>query len=145
MKTKAITLEILVSLLVLLWVYTVVSKLANYQAFYRQLSWNPTTNGYEDFMFYFLPSIELLAALMLLIKPIRLYGLWLSVGLMLIFTSYVFYVIYINPTKATCTCGGIIAAMTWKQHLLFNLLFLVISYIGIYLSKSLRQTTKMAV
>nr|WP_157885969.1 MauE/DoxX family redox-associated membrane protein [Chryseobacterium glaciei] len=111
------------------------SKWGNHQAFYRQLSWNPTTVGYQDILYYFLPGSELLAALLLLLKPVRTYGLWLSAGLMLVFTVYVFYVIFIDPTKATCTCGGVLSAMTWKQHLVFNISYLLTSCAGIYLNK----------
>nr|WP_199158667.1 MauE/DoxX family redox-associated membrane protein [Pedobacter sp. ASV2] len=136
MKTKNLILEIIILLLLLLWVYAALSKWINHQAFYRQLSWNPTTDGYQDFLFYFLPGIELLAVLLLLIRPVRLYGLWLSAGLLFVFTAYVFYVVFIDPTKATCTCGGVLAAMTWKQHLIFNISFLVMSVAGIYLYKS---------
>ncbi|ALR29270.1 hypothetical protein ATE47_01410 [Chryseobacterium sp. IHB B 17019] len=136
MKAKTIILEIIVALLVLLWVYTAISKWGNHQAFYRQLSWNPTTSGYQDILFYLLPGIELLAAFLLILKPIRVYGLWLSAGLMLVFTIYVFYVIFIDPTKATCTCGGVLSAMTWKEHLAFNISYLLISCAGIYLHKT---------
>ncbi|MBT2559851.1 hypothetical protein J7E50_18170 [Pedobacter sp. ISL-68] len=140
MKAKTIILEIIVALLVLLWIYTAISKWGNHQAFYRQLSWNPTTSGYQDILFYFLPGIELLAALLLLIKPLRSSGLWISAGLMTVFTSYVFYVIFIDPTKATCTCGGVLSAMTWKQHLTFNIAYLLISCIGVYLHKKGSQS-----
>lgn len=133
MKTKNILLEVIVALLILLWVYTAISKWGNHQAFYRQLSWNPTTSGYQDILFYLLPGVELLAVWFLLFKPIRIYGLWLSAVLMLVFTVYVFYVIYINPTKATCTCGGVLSIMTWKQHLAFNISYLLLCCTGIYL------------
>ena len=139
MKARTITLEIIIALLVLLWVYTALSKWADHQAFYRQLSMNPTTEGRQDFLFYFLPGIELIAALALLFKPLRKYGLWLSAGLMFAFTVYVFYVVFIDPTKATCTCGGVISAMSWKQHLVFNMAFLLLSITGIYLHKKLQQ------
>lgn len=135
MKTKNIFLEIIIALLILLWVYTVISKWGNHQAFYRQLSWNPTTTGYQDILFYVLPGFELLAALFLLLKPMLWYGLILSAGLMFVFSAYVFYVIFIDPTKATCTCGGVLSAMTWKQHLIFNISYLLLSCIGIYLYK----------
>ncbi len=139
MKARTITLEIIIALFVLLWVYTALSKWSDHQAFYRQLSMNPTTEGYQDFLFYFLPGIELIVALTLLFKPMRKYGLWFSTGLMLAFTGYVFYVVFIDPTKATCTCGGVISAMTWKQHLVFNMAFLLLSITGIYLHKKLQQ------
>ena len=139
MKTRTIILEIIIALLVLLWVYAALSKWADYQAFYRQLAWNKVVGGYEDFLFYFLPGIELLTALALIFKPIRIYGLWLSAGLLLAFTGYVFYVVYVDQSKATCTCGGVISAMTWKQHFVFNLSYLIISVIGIYMHKAILQ------
>lgn len=139
MKARTITLEIIIGLLVLLWVYAALSKLEDYHAFYRQLAWNKVVGGYEDFLFYFLPGIELIAALALIFKPTRIYGLWLSAGLMLAFTGYVFYVVYVDQSKATCTCGGVIFAMSWKQHLLFNVAYLILSITGIYLHRTSLQ------
>ena len=139
MKARTITLEIIIALLVLLWVYAALSKWADYQAFYRQLAWNKVVGGYEDFLFYFLPGIELIAAIALILRPIRSIGLYLSTGLMLAFTGYVFYVVYIDQSKATCTCGGVISAMTWKQHLLFNATYLILSITGLILHRSILQ------
>jgi len=34
-----------------------------------------------------------------------------------------------------CTCGGIISKMSWKQHLGFNALFILVGLIGIIKTK----------
>lgn len=143
MKARNIILEIICALLILLWVYAALSKWADHQAFCRQLTWNKVVGGYQDFLFCFLPGIELIAALALIIKPLRAYGLWLSAGLMLAFTGYVFYVVYVDQSKATCTCGGVISAMSWKQHLIFNTAFLLLSIAGIYLHRQITRTSNL--
>lgn len=144
MKTRTISLEIICALLVLLWVYAALSKWSDYHAFYRQLTWNKVVGGYQDFLFWFLPGIEIIAAVALIFKPVRIYGLWLSAGLMLAFTGYVFYVVYVDQSKATCTCGGVISAMSWTQHLIFNTAFLLLSIAGIYLHKRNTQDTNLS-
>ncbi len=144
MKTRTIILEIICALLILLWVYAALSKWSDHQAFYRQLTWNKVVGGYQDFLFWFLPGIEIIAALALIFKPMRIYGLILSTGLMIAFTGYVFYVVYIDQSKATCTCGGVISSMTWTQHLIFNTAFLLLSIAGIYLHKRKVQDANLS-
>jgi hypothetical protein len=34
-----------------------------------------------------------------------------------------------------CSCGGVIQQMTWQQHILFNVVFIILSRIGIIASK----------
>jgi hypothetical protein len=34
-----------------------------------------------------------------------------------------------------CSCGGIISKLSWKQHIIFNLFFIVLSVIGIRFQK----------
>jgi hypothetical protein len=54
----------------------------------------------------------------------RSIGLYLSFALMTLFSVYIL-VITNYSSNVPCSCGGILEKMTWNQHLIFNLAFLV--------------------
>lgn len=39
--------------------------------------------------------------------------------------------------RLPCSCGGVIALLSWKQHIAFNLFFLSLAVIGIYLEQQI--------
>jgi len=131
MKIHTIT-EICCSLLILLFVYTGVSKLTNISFFQTQLSLYPYINSFAKPISIAVPLLELVIAF-LLIYPrsfIRNLGLKLSFLLLTIFTLYLIIMINTN-VHLPCSCGGVITKMTWKQHIVFNLFFIAVSIIGI--------------
>jgi hypothetical protein len=77
-----------------------------------------------------LPLAELLIALLLLFERTRLIGLYASLVLLSIFTVYLVYMVLAVP-KLPCSCGGVISTMSWKQHVVFNAVFIVLTIIGI--------------
>jgi len=112
-------------LLILLWSSTGLSKILEFAEFKQQL----TTILGEDMakpVSVAIPSLELTAAMTIPFGKTRTFGLYLSLILMATFTAYVILVItgYFGP--APCTCGGIITALSWKQHLIVNLTLLLI-------------------
>ncbi|MFX9224384.1 MauE/DoxX family redox-associated membrane protein, partial [Acinetobacter baumannii] len=52
----------------------------------------------------------------------------------IMFTSYISYMVLFIP-NLTCSCGGVIKEMSWRQHLGFNLFFIIISIVGILLQQ----------
>jgi len=112
-------------LLILLWSSTGLSKILEFAEFKQQLI---TILG-EDMakpVSIVIPSLELIAAMTIPFGKTGTLGLYLSLILMTTFTAYVILVItgYFGP--APCTCGGIITALSWKQHLIVNIILLLI-------------------
>jgi len=137
MKRK-LFIEIISSLLILLFVYTAVSKLLGYTSFWVTLSKSPLIGNKAKFIAVALPVTEILVSLLLFVPRTRLWGLYASSGLMTIFTLYLIYMIYFTP-QLPCSCGGVLKHMTWNQHLVFNIFFLLLSLAGVVLQrKSLR-------
>lgn len=132
MKTKAIALEIIVALLVFLWIYAALSKWADYERFMIQLQHSPIYGKFAGIIFYAVPLIEIAIALMLVFAATRKTGLYLSAGLLSVFTLYIMYVLTFAP-YVPCSCGGVISSFSWLGHLFFNFGFLVLNTIGIYL------------
>ncbi|WP_416171535.1 MauE/DoxX family redox-associated membrane protein [Algoriphagus boritolerans] len=77
-----------------------------------------------------LPVIEFVATITLLIPSFRRSGFILSIILMSAFTGYVAWVWLGFTERMPCTCGEIISSLTWGQHLILNLVFLGISVVG---------------
>jgi putative oxidoreductase len=81
-----------------------------------------------------IPLAEIVIAVALIIGKTRKTGLYGSLGLMTLFTIYVIYVMSFKA-KWPCSCGGMIRDLTWPQHLVFNLFFVAISVIGLWIMK----------
>lgn len=118
------------SLLILLFTYTAVSKLVGYEQFAYVLGESPLIHKGADTIAWLLPVTELLVVLLLFFKRSRTIGLFASFLLLSVFTIYLFYMIYFTDDRP-CSCGGVMNMMSWKQHLLFNVGFLLINLIGI--------------
>jgi len=110
-----------------LFVYTSLNKLMAYDYYLYDLRRSPLLGKFADAISIVVPGTELITAGLLLFK--RKIGLLASAILMAIFTLYVIYVLLFT-TERPCTCGGLIRQLTWPQHLLFNICFLVLAIIG---------------
>lgn len=125
-----IFLEIIVAALVILWIYTSISKLYDYENFRTQLGRSPFLENISTFTANVLPVGELLLALLLIIRKTRVLGLYLSFGLMLMFTGYIYIMLYYSY-DLPCSCGGVLAQMSWDNHLYFNIGYTLLALIGI--------------
>lgn len=117
-------------LLLFLFVYAAVSKLTAYVVFKEQLSRFPGLYPFAPFLAWGLPSLELTAAALLLFERTRLYGLYVSISLLTLFTLYLAGLLLFAPSLP-CSCGGVLEALSWKGHLAFNTLFIILNLAGI--------------
>jgi len=129
MKKLPVT-EIASSLLILLFAYTAISKLFNYRAFARTLSESPLIHNGADTIAWLLPATELVVVLLLFFERTRKAGLYASLLLLVLFTLYLLYMV-LFVADLPCSCGGVLSKMSWKQHLFFNLFFILINLIAI--------------
>jgi hypothetical protein len=60
-------------------------------------------------------------------------GFYLSALLLIIFTGYIALVLLNYFGRVPCSCGGVIRTLGWGLHLIFNVFFLLLSFLGIYL------------
>src|SRR5690606_20281136 len=123
--------------------------------FHSTLLRQPFPNGWADVLFWLLPLLELLAAVLiawprktsgratrtarasrsiprLADHPLRL-GFALSTFLMLAFTLFILFGVLGWYDKRPCGCGSVISGLSWEQHLWFNLAFLILSAVGLRL------------
>lgn len=127
----------IVFLLILLWVYTATSKLVDLTEFKRQLANQTFGKSVAAILLWFVPISELFAALLLLFSKTRFAGFILSSFLMLLFTGYIALVLSGFYDRVPCSCGGVLKQLGWQAHFWFNLFFLSISALGIYLERRL--------
>ena len=137
-KTINTILTGIVFMLILLWVYTATSKLADLSDFRGQLANQSFGTSTAAFLFWFIPISELLAAFLLLFTKTRFAGLIVSFILMSLFTGYIALVILGFYQRVPCSCGGVLKSLGWHAHFWFNLFFLAISGWGTFLERRLR-------
>ncbi|MCG2613131.1 hypothetical protein LZZ85_02530 [Terrimonas sp. NA20] len=134
MKTRSVIIEILAALLLLLFLYTAVSKINEHERFVMVLAKSPLLKQVALPVSWAVPVIEIAVSVLLFNPAWRLSGFRLSFALMLLFTLYIGYMILFTP-HLPCSCGGVIRKMSWVQHLFFNVFFMAISWWGIRLEK----------
>lgn len=125
----------LVSLLfILLFVYAAVSKLLDFETFQIQLGQTTLLRPVADWLPWAVVVTELLVASLLCFVKTRLLGLYMSLFLMILFTVYI-VIILSFVANVPCSCGGVLQAMGWKIHLIFNGFLMVIALIGILIQR----------
>jgi hypothetical protein len=124
--------DMISGLLLLLFLYTSISKLTDQEVFKNVLTASPLLKRYAEIIAWLIPSTEIAIAILLFIPRFRIKGLIASVILIALFTIYLLYMIAFTP-NLPCSCGGVIRLLTWPQHIIFNLFFIFSSLAGIIL------------
>ncbi len=142
-KVRAInvTIEVMAALLVVLFIYTAVSKWLTFDDFQGQMRNQAIPSWLALMLIWGLPPIEIATGIALCFRRSRLAGFWSSTLLMAIFTGYILLVICKVFDRVPCSCGGVIKSLGWTAHLYFNLFFLGISVAGVHLSQ--KQTSDL--
>lgn len=122
-------------LFILLFVYAAMSKLLDYENFKVQLGQSPLLSAYAGSIVWAIPFLEFIIAVLLSAKRYRLFGLYTSLGLMVLFSSYI-YLILNYSSYVPCSCGGILEKMNWEEHLYFNLFFTLLSLIALAIQQN---------
>lgn len=130
-RTHTWIVEITAALLILLFVYTGITKLVDQASFRGVMSRSPLIGQWSTFLSWALPIVELSAALVLFFPKTRKIGLWISLGLMVLFTGYIAYMLLFS-NHLPCSCGGVLQQLTWLQHLEFNIIFTSLSALSIW-------------
>lgn len=137
---KNLLLQTFTYLLILLFVYTAVSKLADYDNFVNVLNQTSELRPFASVLATGLPIIEIVAAVLLAFPSTRDKGFLVSLLLMIAFTIYVGYVNFL-VSHQPCACGGIFKGIGWKRHLIVNLIFTAIALAGLSLNKTISRTS----
>ncbi|WHF51795.1 tellurium resistance protein TerC [Chryseobacterium gotjawalense] len=132
MKTLRKFFPIIVSFFfVLLFIYASASKMLDFENFQVQLAQSPLLSAYAGFISYAVIILELVIAGLLCFHLTRLWGLFASFAIMVAFTVYI-YLILNYSDFVPCSCGGILEKMSWQQHLVFNMVCVLLALTGVF-------------
>lgn len=137
-KAKKIIVDIIISLYVLLFLYAASSKLIEYDKFQLQISKSPIITDYAPIIVWMVPALEIIISIMLLIKKTLMLGLYAALGLMCLFTAYIYAILNFSD-DIPCSCGGVLQKMGWTEHLIFNIGFVLLAVAGIVLQAKIEE------
>jgi uncharacterized membrane protein YphA (DoxX/SURF4 family) len=119
------------TLLILLWTYTGLDKLIQFEASRKAFLNQPMPNELEEVLAYVIPVSELLLALLLLFSITRWWGYLGSILLLTVFTSYVGLIWVGAFPRVPCNCAGILESLGWAEHFFLNLGFIGVAVWGL--------------
>jgi len=141
---KIAIVNIITFLTIALFLYTGISKLIDYDVFREQISLIPLFQPFAGVIVWLLPMLEF-ATVILLIRPRwRLLGFFAAISLMIIFTIY-FMSVKIVDEKMACSCGGFLELLSWKQHLIFNCMVIILEFTAVRLQIFIRSQRNLSV
>lgn len=128
-----------IALLILLYSYTAISKFLDQYRFVFQMKLSPFSlvKNFAALLGWIVPMIEIGIVIGLCFDKTQKQTLYFSLALLMIFEIYIVGML-MTGLKLPCACGGVIAFMSWKAHVLFNFLFITINIIAIRLLRKER-------
>ena len=139
---KSVLIEIIALFFVVLFLYTGISKLMELDVFVEQLYESPILAPIAPVVAWGMPVTEFIISLLLFFPRYRLKGLYLTFILMTLFTAYIITLFTINP-ELPCSCGGIIEALSWKGHMVFNSSLILLSLVAIRMQRGLNRSKEI--
>ncbi|WP_127137193.1 MauE/DoxX family redox-associated membrane protein [Flagellimonas oceanensis] len=121
-------------LFTVLFVYTAVSKLMHLDIFEMRLERMPYISPYASLISWVVPFLELVIAGLLWFRRYQIIAFYASFILLGVFTIYIIIVLRYSES-IPCSCGGVISALGWKDHILLNISFMFLALLGILWSK----------
>lgn len=130
--SRALVVEIICMLLILLFIYAALSKLMDVEKFRAQIGQSPMLTSFADWVAVGIPLSEIVISLMLMMPRLRIFGLYASLSLMVMFTAYIVAITQYS-VFVPCSCGGVLEKLGWTEHLIFNIGIVLMAVAGITL------------
>jgi len=134
MNIKKTTADLAINLFIALFIYTAINKIITQESFETTTSKIPLIGMFSHTISWMIPAIEIIIAVTLILPVTKKAGLCASLLLMSIFTIFLVYMV-LSGNELPCSCGGIISRLTWNQHILFNIGFIILAITGLKLYK----------
>lgn len=140
---RDVIVDVICALVISLFVYAAITKLLDYQKFRVQIGQSPLLTAFAGWVAWMVPAVELIISALLITIRFRLIALYASFGLMVMFTAYIIAITQFSD-YIPCSCGGVLEKLNWTQHLIFNLVFVVLTLLAIVLhvTKDLSSSEK---
>lgn len=128
---KTTLIDIVSFLLIVLFVYTASSKIRDFRTFNFQMHYYPWIKQFGGILSIGIPAVELALSALLLLPKTKVIGMWSSIVLLCIFTIYLILMVSFEGKNLPCSCGGVISKLSWKQHIVFNLFFITVTWVSL--------------
>ncbi|WP_055096687.1 DoxX family protein [Flavobacterium aquidurense] len=132
-KPKELFIEIVCLLYIFLFIYAAMSKGLDFENFKIQLGQSPLLSAFADWVSWLVLIVEFAIAILLIFRRTRIMALYAGFCLMTMFTAYI-YIILNYSSFVPCSCGGILEKMNWKQHLAFNIAFVILGGAALWIN-----------
>lgn len=129
-KQRAVFADFISGLFIMLFVYAAFSKIQDFEKFNVELAKSPILNFVAQPIAILIPIVEIMISIMLIIKRLQYVGLYSSLTLMTMFSAYIVLILNFS-SYIPCSCGGVLQNMTWIQHLIFNLGFVILAILAV--------------
>ena len=139
-KPRKTIIAIVSFLLIFLWGYASLSKLLNYEQTKIQMLNQVFPLGIERIFAWLIPIVELITSLLILINKTHRIGIIISFILLFSFTMYITGGLLHLYRRLPCSCGGVLGHIPWGWHLLFNIFFLIINSIAMWIDAKERRS-----
>ncbi|WP_420866236.1 MauE/DoxX family redox-associated membrane protein [Chryseobacterium gambrini] len=130
MRTKNLIAETIIFLLLLMWAYTFVSKVRNFDTFRRQINGAYILSSFGSSLPYILQLLHLSLVVLLIKKSWRKIGLITSLSVLLLYTGYLIYILKFAPSIPS-SCISLYRGLNWNDQLWINLAVLTLNIIGL--------------
>ena len=117
-------------LLIILWAYTAIVKLANLKKFRYAMRTQVFPTWIGEIFVYLIPIVEIVLIALLLNPSTRLLGMYSSMFTLILFTLYVSGAVLRIYERFPCACGGIFSKPGWNNHLKINIMLSLIALAG---------------
>jgi hypothetical protein len=140
-KSKSVIIEIICLLYIFLLVYAAMNKGLDFENFKVELGQSPLLSAFAHWISWTVLIVEFAIAILLLFPRTRIMALHAGFCLMTMFTAYIFVILNYS-SFVPCSCGGILEKMNWKEHLLFNIIFVALAGLALWLNHPKSYTTR---
>lgn len=136
---KLLTYHIILSLLITVFTYAAMSKLLNYTLAKNQMVSQLFPYQVALILTWLIPVIELLVSILLIFRRTQTLGLYCALALLVSFTIYILTALFGRFSSKPCSCGGIISEFSFVQHLIFNLILILLNIALLIISPNYKK------
>lgn len=141
MKKRGLIINTVFFLFITMFAYAAASKWMMFNVFVFQINKQPFNDKYTPLLVWGIPLSEIIVSLMMMLDNTRVLALKIATAMMILFTGYIILIKLNFFGKIPCACGGAIAALSWTQHLFFNLFFVLAGILAIFLIRKDKYST----
>ena len=129
-KSRQILTTGIVSLFILLFIYTATSKIFTFKDFSTILYMVPFFGNFHAMVAVTIISLDMIIGILLIIPATQKIGLYCTLVLLFIFSVYLIYMVSFVDILP-CSCGGITSYLSWEDHIWCNSILILLAGFGI--------------